>query len=366
MKNRLINKIKFMKNSKFIKNRAIVIASMTAISLGILFGYNAIREDDVVEVKDDYIPVDVEQVMSQSLSEKINFSGEIIPSSIVSVVPKVPGKVTGVNVEVGAVVSQGSVLFTIDNTDMQAQVNQAKSSVDAAKANYDKFKKQLEKASTNSPELDLLKIQVEQAELSYSQAQSALNDANITSPISGIVSEVNINQGGMASNAQPSIVIVDLSKMYVQVDVPENMIGKLVVGDKTLTKIPSVEFSSEGVVELISPVPDTRTQMYFLKVLITDIPETVKPGMFAKVILDVNPKEGVAAVLSDAILEDGTKKYVFVEQDELAEKREVVIGIDSGEYTEILSGVNIGETVLIKGQNYVKDGSKVKVVRGES
>lgn len=363
MKNRFINKIRFIKNSRFIKNRAIVIAVMTAISLGVLFGYSAIREDDVVEVKDDYVPVDVEAVKAQNLSEKINFSGEIIPNSLVNIVPKIPGKVTSVNVDVGAVVSQGNVLFTVDNTDLQAQVNQAKSAVDLAKSNYDNTKKQLGK--TISPELDMLKIQVDQAELSYNQAQNALNDANITSPISGLVSEVNINQGGIASNAQPSVVLIDTNKMYVRVDVPENMIGKIAVGDKAITQIPSVEFSNEGVVELISPMPDTRTQMYFLKVLITDVPETLKPGMFAKVVLDVNPKEGVISVLSDSIIEDGTKKYVFIEQDGIAEKREVVTGIDSGEYTEVISGVTIGEMVLIKGQTYVEDGTKVKIIRGE-
>lgn len=345
------------------KKRIITIALMTVFSLSVLFGYGSTIKEETVTVE-DYVPVEVEEVGVHTLSEKISFSGEIIPSSTVNIVPKMPGKVESVNVEVGAMVSQGSVLFTMDNRELQGQVNQAKKALELAKANYDNVKKQLGKKS--SPDLDMLKIQVDQADISYNQAQEALNSANVTSPINGVVSELNIHQGEMASNAQVSAVVIDNTKMYVKIDIPENIISKLAVGDKAITSIPSADFNNEGLVEMISPTVDARTQLYFLKVLITDIPETVRAGMFAKVVLDINPKENIVAVESDSLIEEGTKTYVFLEQDELAEKREVVTGIDSGEYTEIVSGLKIGDTVLVKGQNFVEDGTKVKVIRGES
>lgn len=420
---------------------------------------------------EEYTPVSVMAVKTRNLSEQASFSGKIKPSQDIMITPKIPGKITNLNVEVGSVVKAGDVLFTVDKGDIQKQVDQAKKqvelaksnyersrdqigqagkqvelaesnyertkeqiaqakkSVDLVKSNYEKAKEQIDNAkinlermkklyelgavsknqyeqaelaasdkslkaleiqieqaelsASNSPlntariqieqaklgasdsVLDTARIQIEQAELSYSQALDALEDTNITSPISGVVSQLNVSKGEMASNAQPSVVIIDTSKIYVEIDVPENIVNNISVGQNVNVDIPSTNDTKKGIVEIVSPAPDDRTQLYSVKILMNEVLENIRSGMFAKANLNTNFKENVIAVNSESIMEDGTKSYVYVVNKDKAVRKEVEIGIDSGEYIEIISGLKDGEQVLVKGQDYVENGSRVKIIRGE-
>ncbi len=309
---------------------------------------------------EEYVPVNVEEIKVRNISEEKTFSGKVIPNKEIKIIPKMPGKVTALNVNIGSVVGVGTVLFTLDNEDLQKQVAQAKKSVDLAKV-------QLEQAKLGPARsaADTIKIQLEQAELGYQQALSSLNNANITSPTAGVVSQVNINQGEMATSAQPSVVILDTSQMYVEINVPESAISTISVGQEVKIDIASTGEKSEGQVEIISPAPDERTQLYSVKISIKDAPESIKSGMFVKVNLNINAKEKIIAVISESILEDGIKNYVYIVEENKAIRRDVKLGIQSNEYTEIIEGIKEGEQLLIKGQNYVEDGSLVKVIRGE-
>lgn len=294
---------------------------------------------------------------------------------------------------------------------VKEQIVQAGKQVDLAKSNYEKVKEQIDNAKLNlertkklyeegivsksqyeqaelaasdaslktleiqidqaelgasDSSLSTAQIQIEQAELSYNQALDALKNTNITAPIGGIVSQVNINQGEMASNAQPSIVILDTSKMYIEIDVPENIISKISVDEDVDISIASTQNIAKGKVSLISPAPDDRTRLYLVKVSINEIPSGVKIGMFAKVSININSKDNIVAVKSDSIIDDGVKSYVYILEDDKAVKREVEVGINSSDYTEIIKGIEAGQVILVKGQNYVEDGAKVKVIRGES
>ena len=308
------------------------------------------------------------------------------------IVPKTPGKVTSVNVKVGTAVKVGAVLFTLDKEDIQKQVDQAQKSLDMASLNYEKSQEQLDNAMVNLERtkvlyesgavplnqyeqaklaasnitLDLVKVQYEQAELVYKQALDSLKNNTITSPINGIVSMVNVQEGEMASSAQPMVVVADLSKLFVSIDVPENIISKLTLGQEVAIDIPSYSDKSlAGKIETISPTVNQTTQMYAVDIHITNKEQTLKSGMFANVHLITNIKENVMAVRSEAVLEKNNRYFVYVLEEEKAVEKEVTLGIDTGEYVEIIKGLEIDEIIIIKGQHYVQTGSTVKVIRGD-
>lgn len=413
------------------RKKIVSLILLCAVGISSLYGCADKSKETSATVEEEYTPVNVETVENRTISEQSTFSGKVSPNKDVMVTPKIPGKVTRLNVEVGSRVSLGQVLFTVDKEDLQKQVDQARKQVELvrsnynrskeqigqaskqvelAESNYEKVKEQVDNAKVNlertkklyeegiipksqyeqaelaasdtslktleiqieqaklgatDSALGTAQIQIEQAELAHAQALDALKNTNITAPSSGVVSQVNINQGEMASSAQPSIVILDTSKMYVEIDVPENIISKLSIGESVDINIGSTQDELKGKVELISPAPDDRTRLYLVKISMNEVPTTVKTGMFAKVNIDINSKEDVVAVNSDSIIDDGTESYVYILDKDRAVKRKVSLGINSGEYTEVTEGVKAGEVILVKGQNYVEDGSKVKVIRGE-
>lgn len=331
------------------------------------------EEKPVVEEKPrDYVPVNIEKLKTRDISERTVFSGKIIPNQEVILVPKMPGKVESLNVEVGDMVDSGQTIFTLDDSDIRRQINQAQQALDSAKAGLDQAREQKRQAENtpgvppgSGPSLSGVQAQVDQAQMAYDQATAGLEDTRINSPVEGVVSQVNINEGGLASNAQPSVVVLDVSELFVEIDIPEKIVSQLTEGQDVNIDISSVNKMSEGVIQTISPSPDERTKLYKAKILMDEVPEEVKVGMFVRASFDINFKEDIIAVKNEVIIEEDDENYVFVVEKGRAVKTLVELGIESGDYVEIVEGLKKGQEIIVRGQDYIDDGSKLKVIRGE-
>lgn len=339
-----------------------------------------------------YVPVEVEVVGQRTIANEITLSGRVFADKDIMVLPKIPGKVTSVRVSIGDRVKKGDTLFVMDSEDVQKQVDQAKEGLDRAKEAYAMAEKQVAEAKANlenlqklhgqgvvsseqlqqaqmgasDRNLDPIRAQVTQAQMAYDQAKGALDNFTIKAPISGVVSTINVQAGGMAANTQPAMTIIDTERVFVQINVTEGLLSQLNKDKEARIRIRS--FSEEimvGSIDSISPSPDMRTQLYPVKIYIDNVEDKIRPGMFAEVRVDTNIREDVLAIRSQSVLQRGERTVVYIADGDKVIEREVNIGIDTGEYVEILEGLNVGDRVLVKGQDYVEDGSTIKVVRGD-
>lgn len=402
----------------------ILILSLTALVLPI--GCSD-RKPDVVEEK--YIPVEVEVVGKKTLTNTAVLSGTVSSDTDVAVIPKIPGKVMSVNVKVGDTVKKGTVLFTLDASDLQKQVDTMSAALQAAQAGFVKSQEQWDMAKSSLERTKLLaadkiaqakqnldntkalyeagavaKVQLDQAELAlkelestfatqieqlenqasnsslqmaeaqlkqaqvgYNQALENLNNAVVTAPVDGIVAQINVMVGNMASNAQAALNLTSADGLYSSISVPENLVNNLAENQEVKVTVPSVsEESFVGKIDYISPSADPRTQLYPLKVLIDNPNGLIKPGMFVKVELTTEQKEKVLAVKSEAVVLKNEKTIVYVVQEDKAVAKEIVTGLDTGVDIEILKGLDQDDQVIIKGQTLVAEGSKVKIVGGDA
>ena len=379
------------------------------------------------EQEETYTPVEVSKVNRKTLANITTMNGRISADKDVMLMPTIPGKVKTIKVKDGDPVKKGDVLFTLDEKDIRKQIDQAKASYEIAKANYDmgqeqtniaqeslertkaltesilnnarenleNTKKLYEVGAVSKSQLDqaelalqqqeaqlqtqldqaemsasdrvtkLANSQLEQAELAYKQAQDALSNATITSPIDGIVTGISIEVGSMASNAQPSMNVVDMDRVYVKIDVVEGLINQLAKGQEVNVTIPAVSSEPFNVaIDSINPTPDARTQLYPIKICLDNKDGMIKPGMFANVEIPLDVKEDVLSVPSQAVIVKDQKNIVYIVQDDKAIRKEVEIGLDTGIEVEILKGLEEKDTIIISGHNYVEDGRVVKVVGG--
>lgn len=342
--------------------------------------------------KENYTPVAIEKVEEKTISNEIVFSGKVHANKEVMVSPKISGKIASVKSDVGTKVEKDSVLFVLDKEDVQDQVDQTKKAAEAAKANYEKTKESVANAKANfertkelfsqgavskteyeqaelaasNASLDAVKAQYEQTKLSYEQALDSIKDTSVKAPISGIVSVVNIEEGEMASAAQTAMTIIDMDKVYVEISVTENIINDLHLGQDVVVEMSSA-YDKEviGKIDRLSPAADPTTQLYSVRIYIENDEHLIKPGMFAKIKLNTDVRENVIAVKSQSVVQVDNKTVVYVVEDNKAVEKEVTIGLDTGTYIEIVGGLNKGEDIIVKGQNYVENDSLVKVVRGD-
>lgn len=250
--------------------------------------------------------------------------------------------------------------------------------IENAKVNFERIerlykegavsKQQYEQAklSASNTSIEALEAQVNQAKIVLEQARSELEKTIVKSPINGYAADVNVQENEFASSSQPAMRIVNTDKLKVNVGVSEQIINKIYKGQKVDVKVKvATDQILKGTVKAVSPVPDQRTQIYPVEIEIGNADNLIKPGMFAEILFDIEKRDNVLAIPSGAVQEDNGKKYVYVVENGIVKKRDIEIGLDNGNYVEIKSGLKEKDKVVVKGQNYVEDGEKVKVVRGD-
>lgn len=233
----------------------------------------------------------------------------------------------------------------------QEQYNQAKKSKEVTES---KITKENQSAA---------KAQLEQARASYELANSQLKNTVVTSPIDGIIVTLNAEEGTMVSSAMAAATIVDISTINVDVNVLEDIVNKIKVGDSHDIFIKTVRDEPfNGEVISISPSADARTQTYPVKIKIPNPDGLIKGGMIAELKFVTEYADDVIAVPIEAVVDEGGKKYVYTVLNERAIANEVTLGMMSEKLVEIKGQINEGDMVIVKGQNFVKNQTKVKVV----
>ena len=365
------------------------VLTLLLITAFILAGCTTSEVTDAAQ-EEAYTPVEVETLKPMELYIENLMTAKVFADKDVFVIPLMAGKVEKINVQVGDKVEKDEVLFVMDKDDIKKQVNQAFAVYEAAKAGFDVSAAQIQSAKDNLerikklyeegavPEtqyeqaklaasdesLEAARMGVEQARVAYSNAASMLENAEVKAPISGVVSNVSIVEGEYATSSNPPVTIVDSDSVTIEFGIAASLVNKVKTGDAAVVEISSAAYKKEAVINSVSSSADNMTNLYTVSIVLEN-DGTIKPGMFAKVYLQTDNIENTFAVRAEAVKEREDKKFVFVSEGDDAVEKEVKTGLDTGAYIEIKSGLSEGDKVIVKGQDYISHGSKIKVVRGE-
>jgi len=354
------------------------ILTLLVITAFVLTGCGADNAAATEEVT--YTAVEVETLKPMELYIENIMTAQAYADKDVYVIPLMAGKVEKIYVKVGDKVEKNQVLFVMDKEDINKQVNQAYTAYEAAKAgfevtasqiqsakdSFEKVKKLYDQAKLGASDeaLEAAKMGVAQARVAYENASSMLKNAEVKAPIAGVVSNVGIVEGEYASPSNPPVTIVDSDSITVEFGIPGNLVNKIKKDDKVNVEIKAADYRGESAINSVSTSADVMTNLYNVDIVLEN-DGAIKPGMFAKVFLNTDRIDGALAVKTEAVKERDGKKYVFVAEGDTSFEREVTTGLDTGAYIEIKSGLTDGDKVVVKGQDYITDGSKIKVVRGE-
>ena len=240
----------------------------------------------------------------------------------------------------------------------------AQSRVELAEEQYAYAVKSLELTTTkiNPENIAVMESQLNQAQAAYDLAKSQLDNCIVKSPISGIVATININEGDFVTSAVPAFNIVNISSVFAQFFVTEDIANK--VGEKDEYDIYVNSVSKEpfkGTFISISPNADQRTQTFQVRMSLDNEDEQLKGGMMAEFIFVQNESKDVLVVPIDSIINNGEESIVYVVEAGKAYERVVEKGIMYENLVEVSGEIKENDIVVVKGQNLLEDGSKVKV-----
>lgn len=216
----------------------------------------------------------------------------------------------------------------------------------------------------NPENIAAAEAQLSQAQAAYDMARSQLDNTLVRSPIKGIVASKTVKAGEFASTAMPAMTIVDLSFLEVSVNVTEDVVNKIHVNDKAEVSIKAVGTDMfEGKIISVSPSTDQRTQTYPVKVRIQNDSGIIKGGMFCDIKLITAREEDTIVVPLSCLLNEDGKNVVYVVNNGIANKRYITTGLSNDTFMQVNDGLEEGDIVIIKGQDFIKDGSKVTITQ---
>lgn len=277
---------------------------------------------NLLKSDDDAIVVETEEVSRQTVVHKVNGSGLIQPEVSVQISATISAWITDITVNEGDYVTKGQHLISLDEKQYRASYDQALSSVKSAKASLLQVKAEKERIDAlfkndlvSKRELEaitaqhqLAESQLEQALAALSSQEDQLEKTRISAPQSGTVVKINKEVGEMALGsmfqADVLMIIADLSRMEVEVDVNENDVVSVALGDTAEIEIDAFQDTAfVGVVSEIAHIAETQalgTQEqvtnFKVKVRMVDVPDNTRPGMSATADIITDVKEGVLAI----------------------------------------------------------------------
>jgi len=338
------------------------------------------------------VPVNVQAIEAGSITQKIEYLGNINGDPSVVVYPKLTDLITDIYVENGDYVKKGQVLGSISDATVRASKAQAeaaylsaKSQVANVKVEYERMKKLYEANAISDSQWDQLLTQKEVAEAGLKQAEAALDMAKtqlgyakITAPIAGYVSNVAYEIGDMSTPQKPFATVHQINTVQTKVNVTEKDLGRIKIGQPTEISVeayPSDVFA--GTVVNVSPVIDPMTRTAQVEINSDNADMRLKPGMFARVAILTNELENVltidkAATKKQTVLkrfgdsvrdEKVVETYsCFIVRDGVALEMPIEIGVESKTKFEVTSGLSEGDLVVVMGQNNLSDSTMVNIV----
>ena len=194
--------------------------------------------------------------------------------------------------------------------------------------------------------------------------QKDLTDSNVTSPINGVVLERNVTEGSMLG-AETPFVIINIDTVKIEINVSEEMINSIHVGDPVQIKISSYSDKVfEGSISTIAPGSNSDGT-FPVTIDIQNPGGEIKSGMFAQVNFVKSQSADTIVVDRAAVLVDTSGEYVYINDNGTAKKIYIETGIDSGDKIQVLSGIEEGMEVVINGNSYLNDGDSLRVVTGD-
>lgn len=301
--------------------------------------------------------VKVMSASKQNVRQDGTYSATVQAFAVNNIAPQSGGRIQKINVEVGDFVGKGQVLAEMD----RVQLDQARLRLSNAETELGRLKQLYEQGG-------LAQSDYEAAELNYQVSKSTydnlLENTILRSPISGVVTARSYDRGDMYGMAAPIFTVQQITPVKILVGISEGDYTKVKKGDVvtlTVDALPGKTFS--GTIKRIYPTIDPMTHTVNIEVSVPNQNRELRPGMYAKV--NVTFGQSSSIVVPDAAvvrLKGSGQRNVFVVEDGIAVQREVTLGRHFDSQYEILSGIEVGEQVVVKGGSALRNGAAVEVI----
>ncbi len=326
-------------------------------------------------------PVRVAEVVNRTVQQTVELVGtaepwrrSIVAGEIAALVEKFP-------VEEGMAVKRGEMLAQLQTDTLIIQLNAAEATHRESEARYQQAKKDLARIKTlfskqlvTQKEYDdavtqeaALALRLAQLESALLQVRDRLKKTRVVAPFDGWITKEFTEVGQWIEAGGPIVELVDLSRVKVEVPLPERYVGEIKVGASVTATFDGLRgYQAKGRVFSVVAQADRNSRTFPIKVELPNADLMIKSGLVARVILQVGTPYEATVIPKDALVLRGGAEFVFVMKDASVSQVPVVTVNHVNNEVEINGQLEPGMIVVVEGNERLFPGQTVRVLEEES
>ena len=340
-------------------NRKLIYAAAAILALSACSSKTG-KNNDLQQTAEAKTPVvSVITASKQTVPQTGSYSASIQAYAVNNIASQTGGRIQKLNREIGDFVSAGDVLAELDRIQL-----------DQAELTYRNNERELQRLSGLLKEGGVSQSDFDSFELSYkvskSNYENLLENTILRSPINGVISARNYDRGDMYSMSSPIYTVQQIVPVKLLVPVSESDYTRIKKGDSvdiTVDALPGKTF--KGSVLRLYPTIDAASHTFSAELVVRNENRELRPGMYARATVLFEEVDRIVVPDGAVVKQQGSgQKLVYVlDAANCAPARVVETGRHIGNDYEIISGIEEGETIVVKGNSNLKSGEKVEVVK---
>ena len=299
--------------------------------------------------------VKLAQVSVRPVDQVRDYVGTVQAEVKNNIAPQAPGRIAEIYVEIGDHVRKGQKLVQMD----AANLKQLTLQIENQKIDFNRIKELYAVGGVSKADFDNAKMALEVAETQY---KNIMENTQLLSPIEGIVTARNYDNGDLYAGAA-ILTVEQIKPVKLIVNVSENYYSRVKKGDKatiTLDALPGETFTAT--VSLKYPTINASTHTFPVELSLPNKDEKVRPGMFARAQINFGTEDHVVVPDVAVVKQPGSgERFVYVYNNGKVSYVKVELGQRLGDAYELLGGLPDGATIVTAGQSRLTDGTEVRV-----
>ena len=307
--------------------------------------------------------VRIKQVNLESLSIQSTYVGYLLPNKRVVMRSEIDGVIEKIDFEEGDEITKGKRLVDISTKEHRLKLKIAITDSNLADINIKRDEKLAAKNLISNAQLDQTKTRAESASLNKELAEISLNKSLISSPLKGTIKTRHIKVGEFVRKGDKLVEILDIDKIIVKVNIPEQEILSIQVGQNVEVALYIMEKKTFlGRVKNIGLEADSSNRTFPVEILVDNKERQLRAGMLARATFTKNVDQDQIVIPRHTILERDQGRVVYVFEDGKAFRRDITIGLSQLDQVQVVQGLNKGELIVVEGHTKLTDGEEVNVV----
>ena len=299
----------------------------------------------------------------------LELQGNVVTKQNIILYPEFAGTLTNMYVKEGQLVKRGQKLARVDDGGLSQQIAQVEVQIAFSETTYQRQKRLWEQKIGSEIQYLQAKAQAEAQANAVLQLEKVLAKAQITAPFSGVIDQVLKDPGTVVSPGNRSEVfrLINLSHMYIEVDVPEGYLGAVTKGKKAGVYFPVLQDSVNAVVRETGNYINPNNRSFSAEIAVNNPNGSIKPNLNARVHINDYTNENALLIPQSVISENAAgEQYAYVAElnngEAIAKRHIITTGKTQGDFVEITSGISAGDLIIKEGARSVKDAQAVKIL----